>query len=144
MDNESRNPYFNNLAQVTNIERLGIYWSKEEENNLLHLIKINYSINEIVDIHKRSEGGIIARLKKIAYQLFKDGKTFEEIKQITTIDKEIVEGYFKMKNKKQIDKQNNECNYRLYFLLNEIKESQTKIFEKLEDVNKRLNNIEFE
>ncbi len=39
-------------------------WDKEEDNNLLEEINKLYDIKKISEIHKRSEGGIRARIKK--------------------------------------------------------------------------------
>lgn len=65
--------------------RIGKPWSKEEEQNLLNRISEGKSINDISVEFKRAQGGIKARLKKIAVKMLSDGKSIIEVSKLTGI-----------------------------------------------------------
>jgi hypothetical protein len=58
---------------------LGKHWSVEEETMLLDLLDKGVTVEKIAILHNRTIGGINVRLKTIAYIMFINGKTMEEI-----------------------------------------------------------------
>ena len=70
-------------------EKLGEKWTMEEENTLLQELNENtLTLKDIAESHKRTYGGIIGRLKTIAYRMYLDGDTEDEIIRITKLTKE--------------------------------------------------------
>lgn len=59
----------------------GIFWTIKEEEKLVSLIEQNKSLTEIAQEHKRTIGGIMARIKLIATKMYKNGETIENIKK---------------------------------------------------------------
>jgi hypothetical protein len=68
-----------------------VRWTTEEENLLLQELKDNIGIEEIAKSHKRTLGGIIGRQKTVAYKMYLDEVTDEDILSITKLS----EGQFR-------------------------------------------------
>lgn len=66
--------------------RHGKAWSNEELDLLFSELRQNIDINRIAEIHERSIGGIDSRRRLIAYQLYLQKKSIEEIMNITKLD----------------------------------------------------------
>ena len=80
-------------------------WSKEEEEKLLMAIESGFPNKIIAETFGRSIGGITSRIRVIAVRLYKDGKTFEEIKKITNLsDQKLNECISRYDNKKKYKK----------------------------------------
>jgi exoribonuclease II len=80
-----------NLKKNENTVNVGNKWTDFEANKLLEAIQSGKSIDTIAIDHKRTSGGIRARLFEIGYKLFKDGKSIEEISNIIKISKTDIE-----------------------------------------------------
>lgn len=65
--------------------RMGKAWDEHETLNLLKRIRENKSIDTIAKEHERTIGGITSRLRAIAYELYEEGKTVEQIKKYTRL-----------------------------------------------------------
>ena len=102
--------FYNNLKETNPAmpERLGDMWTDVEEGKVLQLIKEEYSIKEIADELKRSEGGIKARLRVIACDMHKSGITNENIRVITSLSEDDVNKAVKKYNKKIVEKMKKE------------------------------------
>jgi hypothetical protein len=67
-------------------EKLGEKWTIEEEKTLLEeLDDKTLSLKDIAESHKRTYGGIIGRQKTIAYSMYLEGATLDEIIRITKL-----------------------------------------------------------
>lgn len=66
--------------------RHGKAWSTEELDLLFSELRQNIDINRIAEIHERSIGGIDSRRRLIAYQMYLQKKSMEEIMNITKLD----------------------------------------------------------
>jgi hypothetical protein len=64
----------------------GMRWTNYEEQFLLNQIKENITINDIAVNHKRTTGAINARIKEIAYKMYMNGISIEEIELKTKIN----------------------------------------------------------
>ena len=67
---------------------LGKKWTDEEENTLLQELDKNINIENIAQIHNRTIGGIRARQRTIAYNMYVKKASIEEIIIKTKLDKE--------------------------------------------------------
>ena len=64
--------------------RMGQPWTSDEVSKLLTFIANNKLIEDIAKEHQRTEGGITAQLRKMAYDYYKnDKKPIEEIVTLT-------------------------------------------------------------
>jgi hypothetical protein len=80
-------------------------WLQEEEEKLLMAIDSGFPNEIIAETFGRSIGGITSRIRVIAVRLYKDGKTFEEIKKITKLsDKKLNECISRYDNTKKYKK----------------------------------------
>ncbi len=87
----------------------GQSWSEEEHTQLLKEVK-SKSIEEISEIHERSQNAISARLKYLARTMINEGKTIEEVQKIVklvTVD-DIQKFISKEKKKLEVKKNNKE------------------------------------
>ena len=66
----------------------GKKWTDEEENTLLQELDKNINIENIAQIHNRTIGGIRARQRTIAYNMYLKKASIEEIMIKTKLDKE--------------------------------------------------------
>ena len=69
----------------------GKKWTKEDEDNLLVMLKNDESIKNIAEKYKRTLGGIHARREKIANDLYLKNYSIEEISEKTKLDKNQIE-----------------------------------------------------
>jgi hypothetical protein len=77
-------------------------WPQEEEEKLLMAIDSGFPNEIIAETFGRSIGGITSRIRVNALRLYKDGKTFEEIKKITKLsDKKLNECISRYDNTKK-------------------------------------------
>ena len=67
---------------------MGQKWTDEEENTLLQELDKNINIENIAQIHNRTIGGIRARQRTIAYNMYLKKASIEEIMIKTKLDKE--------------------------------------------------------
>jgi hypothetical protein len=71
--------------------RMGQSWTDDEVTKLLTSICNKKSVEDIAKDHQRTEGGIKAQLKKMAYDYHKnDKKTIEEIETLTGLSALII------------------------------------------------------
>lgn len=77
----------------------GAKWTNEEETALLEELSQNIDIDKISDIHNRTTGGINCRRKLIAYKLYSNNISMEEIIEKTKLDEyQILESINKHQN----------------------------------------------
>ena len=77
----------------------GQKWTDEEETLLLEELSKNIDIQLIAQRHNRTTGGINARRREIAYKLYSNNNSTEEIILKTKLDKEqIIETIKKRQN----------------------------------------------
>ena len=86
--NKFKENFKNNNPNIECPSRLGVKWTEEEEIDLINKLKDNNTIEEISRQHDRTTGGIISRIKIIAYKLIKEGKSIDYIKNITKLSEE--------------------------------------------------------
>lgn len=67
---------------------VGQLWTTEEETTLLEELGKNINIETIAETHSRTVGGITSRQRVIAYNMYKNKISIEEISLKTKLDKE--------------------------------------------------------
>ena len=90
----------------------GTKWTEEEEKRLLEEIKSGIDYTEIASLHNRTRGGILSRLRYIAYKSYLNNISIVDICNITNLTKEEVEDIIKrykcaneIKSNKHIEKE---------------------------------------
>ena len=61
-------------------KNLGKLWTKDEEQLLLQELSENFDIEKIAINHERTSGGIISKINDIAYKMYIDNISIDEIK----------------------------------------------------------------
>jgi hypothetical protein len=78
---------------------LGQKWTDEEEISLLEELSKNMDIELIAQCHNRTTGGINARRREIAYKLYSNNNSMEDIRLKTKLDEDqIIETINKRQN----------------------------------------------
>lgn len=77
-----------------------VKWSIKEEEQLLKEVEEGLSDADIAKKHERSEGAIAVRRKKVALDMFKDGKTLEQIQKSTGVSEDEINEQKKHQDKK--------------------------------------------
>lgn len=73
------------------LENMGKAWKDEELIQLLKEVKMKIPTNEIAKAHKRTNGGIVSRLRSLAADYYcNDDMPVEQIMVITGLDKDHV------------------------------------------------------
>ena len=85
--NSKQTPFQKTRDANPTLTNIGKKWSKSEEADLLNRISKGESIQQIATEFKRTTGGIRARLIDIACAMVLSGKSMEEAKSTTTIEK---------------------------------------------------------
>ena len=67
-------------------KNIGKLWSKDEEKLLLQELSENIDIEQIAINHERTSGGIISRINDIAYKMYIDNISMDEIIEKTKLD----------------------------------------------------------
>jgi hypothetical protein len=70
--------------------RMGKAWTSGEETQLLESIKQNTQIKQVAMQHERTPGGITSRLRHIAYKLYINNISLENIQTITGLTCEVI------------------------------------------------------
>jgi predicted transcriptional regulator len=70
---------------------MGKPWLDDEVLQLLQNIRKKKAISDIAQEHGRTEGGIRGRLKQLAFDYYKEGRTIEVIEKFTGLSKEHIE-----------------------------------------------------
>lgn len=71
--------------------RIGVYWSKEEEDNMLDLVESGKNIKDIAEKLQRTEGSIKGRLLGIARDEVSAGATIEEASKLVKLPVEEIQ-----------------------------------------------------
>jgi hypothetical protein len=107
---KSQNP------EVKYPENMGQKWTDKEEEELLQQIKENMDIENISIIHKRTIGGITARLGEIAYKMYLKKSNIDDIIEKTKLNEDYI--------RQIIDKKENYNPKKI--IKNDVKENDTK------------------
>lgn len=86
---------------------LGQKWTVEEENTLLEELSKNIDIEIIAKNHNRTEGGINARRREIAYKMYINNVTYDEIIEKTKLNYESIKQTIDKRNQIQKNKEEN-------------------------------------
>lgn len=70
---------------------MGKPWLDDEVLQLLQNVRKKKSLPDIAREHGRTEGGIRGRLKQLAFDYYKEGRTIEVIEKFTSLSKEDIE-----------------------------------------------------
>ena len=116
---------------------LGKLWTDDEEKLLLDELNKNIDIKIIAENHNRTEGGIYCRCKAIAYKMYLENITIDEIKKKTKLDKNIIKELIEKKQNLRSSKmiKNNKnitIEDEVKEMKNEIKEMKNMIKELVE------------
>jgi hypothetical protein len=77
---------------------LGKLWSLEEETQLLHELANNIDKDKIAEIHERTIGGIISRIKFIAIRMYMKNSSIDTIIEKTKMERNEVMEIIKKHN----------------------------------------------
>ena len=72
-------------------KNLGKLWTKDEEYLLLQELSDNSDIEKIAINHERTTGGIISKINDMAYKMYIDNISMDEIKEKTKLDEKTIE-----------------------------------------------------
>jgi hypothetical protein len=126
----------------TKPERHGEPWSTGEENKLIDMLKQGKTKREISIELKRTDGGIHARLKQMAFHFIISGVPIEKVCEIIKIPQTEIEEYVKFRESSEEQRRKN------IIMKKEVKPSQNKndtlevlieIRELLKEIVKKLN-----
>ena len=88
--------------------RMGQPWTSDEVSKLLAFIANNKQVEDIAKEHQRTEGGITAQLRKMAYDYYKnDKKSVEEIEALTGLSEKQINDTIAKRDGKQTKKTEN-------------------------------------
>ena len=101
------NKYFQKMKQENPDlpKRIGVYWSDEEESQLLQLLHEGKTHEEIAKTLERTSGSIKGRLWTISAKMYTKGMTNEEISKITFLSDESIKEAIEKHNSKKIKKE---------------------------------------
>jgi hypothetical protein len=101
------NMYFQKMKQDNPDlpNRIGVYWSQEEETQLLQLLHDGKTHEEIGVTLQRTVGGIKGRLWTIASKMYDKGIPNEEISKITLLSDDSIKEAIKKHNDKKVKKE---------------------------------------
>ena len=85
--------------------RIGVYWSDEEESQLLQLLHDGKTHEEIAKTLERTSGSIKGRLWTISAKMYTNGMTNEEISKVTFLSDESIKEAIEKHNSKKIKKE---------------------------------------
>ena len=124
--NTYRGEEYWNMVRISNEDKeypsnMGVKWTNEEELLLLEQLNNNENVEIIALKHKRTVGGINARLRDIAYKMFLNKKSFEEIIKKTKLDLDSIKQTIEKKQK--TEKRPNNAN--------KIKTKETKVIDNI-------------
>ena len=88
---------------TTNVERVGMRWLREEEDRLLDELANGMSTTAIASIHKRHVGGIMCRIRKIAYDMHRRGNDIQTIIKATKLTEQEVKEAIEIETNKNKD-----------------------------------------
>ncbi len=112
----------------------GQKWTNEEENLLLEELNKDICIRLIAETHKRTVGGINTRRQEIAYKLYVNGCSMDEIINKTKLDEyQINDAIKRRKNKPIIETQKPfSIESEISIIKNDIKELKNSVKELVE------------
>jgi hypothetical protein len=88
-------------------------WTRIDEDYLLNGLKDNESLVSIALSMKRTKGSIASRVKIIAYEMYMDGKSMNEILEITKLGEITLREYILKKEEAKETKKRNEENQKV-------------------------------
>ncbi len=113
----------------------GQKWSDEEETLLIEELSKNNDIQQIAHSHNRTIGGINARRREIAYKLYCNNNSIEEIILKTKLDKDQIIETIKRRN-------NNPKKYKSVTEITNSFSIESEIYEMKNDIKKLKNTIQ--
>jgi len=94
-------------------KNLGKLWSKDEEKLLLQELSENLDIEKISINHERTTGGIIAKINDIAYKMYINNISMDEIIEKTKLDEKTIEEVIEKRKLKMESVKNNSCKVKV-------------------------------
>ena len=113
----------------------GQKWTDDEEILLLEELSKNINIQLIAQCHNRTTGGINARRREIAYKLYKNNNSMDEIILKTKLDRECIRDIIERRqnnNSKKITEIKKPLESEIDEMKNDIKELKNTIKELVE------------
>ena len=77
---------------------MGKPWFDDDTLKLLQNVRKKKTLSEIAEDHGRTEGGITARLRHIAFDYHKEGRSIEVIEKFTGLSKEDINDLIQKRN----------------------------------------------
>jgi predicted RND superfamily exporter protein len=127
---------------------LGQKWTNEEENIMLEELNKNLDIDTIAQNHGRTVGGIKARVKLFAYEMYLKNISIEEIAEKTKLNetsiKEIIDFKKNYNKNKQTEKVKNYKKTTDNILISIKQNDYNELKTELKEVNTELTDIKNE
>ena len=101
--------------------KVGTKWTNEEEAQLLKEIANNLSYEEIALEHKRQPNGIMIRVRQLAYKMFTNGKSIEEVRRDTKLLEKDLADVKKRFDANELKKKNKDKTYDVDELVQQVK-----------------------
>jgi seryl-tRNA synthetase len=83
-------------------------YTADEDNLILKDIENNISIEDIAYKNQRSVSSVTTRIKKLAINMVKDNRSFNEVSKIVNLPAEVIQQYYSSKIKKTKEEIRNE------------------------------------
>ena len=120
---------------------LGKLWTSEEDTQLLEELSQNLDKEEIAKNHNRTIGGINSRIRDVAYKMYKNNMSVEEIMEKTKLVEEQVSALSQKRRRRTNSRSNttrtDDNNTNISHLENDIVELK----EQLRIVNEKLSSV---
>ena len=127
-------------------------WTNEEENIMLEELNKNLDIDTIAQNHSRTVGGIRARVRQLAYEMYLKNISLEEISEKTKLNetsiKEVIDFRQKCNKNKKTEKVKNDKKTTDNILIsikqndyNELKTELTQVNTELTDIKKEIKDM---
>lgn len=123
---------------TTNVERVGVRWLREEEDKLLDELANGMSTTAIASIHKRHVGGIICRIRKIAYDMHRRGNDIQTIIKATKLTEQEVKEAIEIETNKNKDTNTN-ANASIKVIADQLIEINKTLKDMLEMMRSNIN-----
>jgi len=114
---------------------MGQKWTNQEETLLLQELNKNIDIETIAKLHNRTIGGINSRRSEIAYKLYTNNNSIEEIMLKTKLHEEQITEIIKKRQNNRKKHQSIVEDNKPYSIENELYEIKNEIYEIKNDMN---------
>lgn len=106
--------------------RFGKAWTDDEVKKLLAAIAKKKPFDEIAKEHERTNGGIVGKLRQLAFEYHQEGRSMDDIRRFTGLDEETINDAIKRRTPKKPNKKKDALQ-EIHETLQELLDLQKKI-----------------